>query len=284
MNALSFDLLNAISDKNTQVFSQVVLLAKTLINEQNESQFLPIFEKAIASSNYQHHIQVAHSLAKMKGSSKKEMVQILASKYAEDPIITDALLSSLAGQEEATLRNLATTQKEQYLGKALNTSLKNKANGKKKVLTLSTHDQTDNRTRGFLLYNTYCGTCHGMDGKGLENLAPPLYQSEYVDGPAERLILVMLNGLQGPITVHGEIYEGAAVMPGIKQNPDITDEKINDILAYIKNGFTSKPVWFNLDNKVIANLRSQTADRKELFTEAELMAWPIEGQTVDDGR
>ena len=284
MNALSFDLLNAISDKNTQVFSQVVLLAKTLINEQNESQFLPIFEKAIASSNYQHHIQVAHSLAKVDGTSKKEMINVLASKYADDPIIMDALLSSLAGQEEATLRNLGDTQKEQYFSKALNTSLINKADGKKKLLTLNTQDQTDNRTRGFLLYNTYCGTCHGMDGKGLENLAPPLYQSEYVDGPAERLILVMLNGLQGPITVHGEIYEGAAVMPGIKNNPDITDTAIKDMLAYIKNGFTSKPEWFNLDDQVIPNLRAQTADREELFTEAELMAWPLEEETVDGRR
>ena len=174
------------------------------------------------------------------------------------------------------MNGLKDSQKESHLAKALTTTLINKAEGKEKVLVMSTNDKTDNRTRGFLLYNTYCGTCHGMDGKGLENLAPPLYQSEYVDGPAERLVLVMLNGLQGPITVHGELYEGAAVMPGIKHNPDITDEKILDILAYIKNGFTSKPVWFRMDKKVVTDLRAKTADRKEMFTEAELMAWPLE--------
>ena len=103
MNALSANLLHSFSEKNEQVFSQVVVLAKSLINEQNESQFLPLFEKAIASSNYQHHLQVAHSLAKVNGTSKKEMIQVLVSKYADDPIIMDALLSSLAGQEEACL-------------------------------------------------------------------------------------------------------------------------------------------------------------------------------------
>ncbi len=276
MNALSPDLLNSVANINSSLFPQVIILAKTILNDQNGSQLLSIFEKAIASSNYQHHLQVAHTLAKVNNSESTKMATTLIEKYAADPIISDALVSSLAGQEKTVLSNLKSSQKDSYLANALATTLTNKANNDQKSLVMSTHDQTDNRTRGFLLYNTYCGTCHGMDGKGLENLAPPLYQSEYVDGPSERLILIMLHGLQGPITIHGEIYEGAAVMPGIKQNPDITDEKINDILAYLKNGFTSKPVWFNLDTKVITDLRTQTADRQELFTEEELMAWPLE--------
>ena len=97
-----------------------------------------------------------------------------------------------------------------------------------------------------------------------------------MDGPPEHIALVMLNGLQGPITVHGEIYEGAAVMPGIKHNPEITDRDINDIISFLKNGFTSKPVWFNLKESVITKLREETADRKEMFTEEELKAWPID--------
>jgi len=281
MNALSPSLLNSVSNEKSFIFPQVIVLAKTILNEQNESPLFPIFEKAMASSTHQHHLQLAHTLVKINSDKKEEMTNTLIQKYAEDPIISDALLNSIAGQELAVIKKLTAAQKESSLATALMTTLDNKAKDDKKVLALSTNDKTDNRTRGFLLYNTYCGTCHGMDGKGLENLAPPLYQSEYVDGPAERLVLVMLNGLKGPITVHGKTYEGAAVMPGIKQNPDITDTAINDILAYIKNGFTSKPVWFRMDNKVIADLRAKTADRKELFTEAELMAWPLEEKSDD---
>jgi len=281
MHALSVDLLNSASTANSSVFSQVIILAKTILNEQNKGQLLPIFEKAVASSNYQHHLQLAHTLAKVNSPRKEAMITTLIEKYADDPIVSDALVSSLAGREKAILSNLNTLKEAPYLANALNKTLINQAEDNKQLLVMSTHDQTDNRTRGFLLYNTYCGTCHGMDGKGIENLAPPLYQSEYVDGPAERLVLIMLNGLQGPITIHGEIYEGAAVMPGIKHNPDLTDEKIKDILAYIKNGFTSKPVWFRLDTKVITDLRAKTADRKEMFTEQELMAWPL-GEESDD--
>ncbi len=275
MNALTPALLNSLANTNSIIFPQVILLAKNHLTKENEASLLPIFEKAIASAEHQHHLQVAHSLGKINSPTKEKWKSTLIEKYADDPIISDALMSSIGGQEEATLNTLKAAKTESYIAEALNKALANKTKGNKKELVMSTHDQTDNRTRGFLLYNTYCGTCHGMDGKGLENLAPPLYQSEYVDGPPERLALVMLNGLQGPITVHGEIYEGAAVMPGLKHNPDITDEKINDILAYIKNGFTSKPEWFNFKTEIITDLRAQTADRKELFTEAELMAWPL---------
>ncbi len=282
MNELSADFLNTISNQNASVFSQVILLAKTILTENNEAQVLPIFEKAVASSTHAHQVQLAHSLSKVNNAKKEEMVNALVKDYADDPVIADALVSSLAGQERSILTSLPDSQKESFLAESLAATLTNQKKDDKKVLVMGTHDRTDNRTRGFLLYNTYCGTCHGIDGKGLENLAPPLYQSEYVDGPPERLVLVMLNGLQGPITVHGETYEAAAVMPGIKNNPDITDEKILDILAYLKNGFTSKPAWFRMDKQAITDLRAQTADREDMFTEEELMAWPI--KTVEGGR
>ena len=58
----------------------------------------------------------------------------------------------------------------------------------------------------------------------------------------------------------GKIYEGAAVMPGIKQNPDISDKDINDIIAFIKSGFTSKPKWFNMKESIITQLRAATCE------------------------
>jgi len=70
-------------------------------------------------------------------------------------------------------------------------------------------------------------------------------------------------------------------MPGIKQNTDITDKDIRDIIAFIKSGFTSKPAWFNMKESTIAELRAATADKKEMFTEAELKAWSKEDKSGD---
>jgi len=70
-------------------------------------------------------------------------------------------------------------------------------------------------------------------------------------------------------------------MPGIKLNPDISDKDIKDIIAFIKSGFTSKPAWFNMKESTITELRATTADRQEMFTEAELKAWPKEDKSGD---
>ena len=279
MSALSADLLTTIKTGDAAVVSQVIVLAKTILNSNNEAALLPIFATAVASNNFDQQLQVAHSLGKITTANKDKMWMDLATTHTDNQIMAEALVSSATGKEAQLLPVIEKLQKESALVSVLHKTLINIAEDKRKAPVISVGDQTDDRTRGFELYQMYCGTCHGMDGKGMEGLAPPLYQSEYVDGPPEHIALVMLNGLQGPITVHGEIYEGAAVMPGIKQNPDISDRDINDIIAFIKSGFTSKPKWFNMKESIIAELRAATADRKEMFTEAELKAWPIEDKS-----
>ena len=278
LGALSADLLTTIPSKDATIASQIILLAKTILNSTNEAQLLPIFEKAVASNNFDHHLQVAHSLGKMTTPKKEQLWMDLATNYVDNPMMAEALVSSIAREEKKLLPAVEKIQKESALVAVLHKTLINIAEDNRKELVASMSDQTDDRTRGFELYQFYCGTCHGMDGKGMDGLAPPLYQSEYTDGPPEHIALIMLNGLQGPITVHGEIYEGAAVMPGIKQNPDISDKDINDIIAFIKSGFTSKPKWFNMKESTITDLRKATADRQEMFTEAELKAWPLESK------
>jgi len=272
MGAITPELLATIPTDNPTVLSQLILIAKTILTKANALELAPIFTKALDAKNYDNHLQLAHTIGLVENKSWL----ILAQMYADDPIMSEALVSSIGGKEAAVLPIMQQFKAESYINTLLSETIDNKANDNRKELIASTSDQTDNRTRGFELYQTYCGTCHGNDGKGLENLAPPLYQSEYVDGPPEHIALVILNGLQGPITVHGEIYEGAAVMPGIKQNPDISDKDINDIIAFLKNGFTSKPKWFRLKESVITDLRAKTTDRQEMFTEEELKAWPLD--------
>ncbi len=281
MGELSVDLLRSIQSNDNAVLTQIIVLAKTIINDTNEATLLPIFEKAVASNNFEQQLQVAHSLSKITSPKKDKLWMDLATTYKDNRILSEALVSSIAGKETMLLPTIKNLQKESPLVTVLNRTIDNIANDNRKELVASVHDQTDPRTRGFELYQTYCGTCHGMDGKGMENLAPPLYQTEYTDGPPEHIALIMLNGLQGPITVNGEIYEGAAVMPGIKLNPDISDKDIKDIIAFIKSGFTSKPGWFTMKESTITKLRAATADKKEMFTEAELKAWSKEDKSGD---
>ncbi len=109
-----------------------------------------------------------------------------------------------------------------------------------------------------------CQACHGADGMGVANLAPPLAGSEWVMGPAENLIRIQLRGLQGPIEVKGTKYEFVAPMP---PQAFQTDEQMAQVLTYVRNSFGNRaPAVLPED---VAALRSEAG--KPSLTEADLI-------------
>jgi mono/diheme cytochrome c family protein/glucose/arabinose dehydrogenase len=120
--------------------------------------------------------------------------------------------------------------------------------------------------RGFGLYTRACAACHQQDGGGLPNVAPRLAGSEWVAGPADRLIRIALHGLYGPIQVDGE--EWNLHMPGLGAALD--DEEVAGVLTYVRRA------WGNSASGVrpaqVAAVRQQTATRTLAWTAKELMA------------
>jgi len=98
------------------------------------------------------------------------------------------------------------------------------------------HEQDDDLQKDLprdqKLYNTFCGTCHQRNGKGARGRMPPLAGTDWVTGNKERLITVVLNGLQGPLEINGESYN--SVMPSHRF---LKDEEIATILTYIRSSF-----------------------------------------------
>jgi len=92
---------------------------------------------------------------------------------------------------------------------------------------------TGDRLEGSILYKTYCDNCHQGDGKGDGARFPPLTGSQYVTGDKNKLIEIILNGLQGQITVDGKTFNG--IMPPHKDILD--DHAIASIATYIRNRF-----------------------------------------------
>jgi mono/diheme cytochrome c family protein len=87
---------------------------------------------------------------------------------------------------------------------------------------------------GAALYKQYCLTCHQVDGGGVPNLNPPLSGTDWVLGDKNRLIGVLLNGLQDA-EIEGETYDN--VMPA---HDFLTDQQIADVLTYIRTNFGNK--------------------------------------------
>lgn len=85
---------------------------------------------------------------------------------------------------------------------------------------------------GEKVYQTYCSTCHQGDGKGDGTRFPPLDGSEWVNGDKAPLIKLVLNGLEGEISVKGTTFNG--VMP---KHDFLTDLNIAQVLSYIRLSF-----------------------------------------------
>lgn len=86
--------------------------------------------------------------------------------------------------------------------------------------------------KGKTVYGQYCVACHQADGNGVAGAFPPLTQTEWVQGEKEKLIALVLNGMQGPITVKGQEYNN--VMP---PHNFLTDEDIAATLTYVRQAF-----------------------------------------------
>jgi glucose/arabinose dehydrogenase len=93
---------------------------------------------------------------------------------------------------------------------------------------------------GAALYLQHCAACHRPDGMGTPELVPPLAQTDWVTGEAERLIRVVLHGTSEPMVVNGATYEQE--MPGYAAILD--DNELAAVLSYIRGAFgnTAGPV------------------------------------------
>lgn len=108
-----------------------------------------------------------------------------------------------------------------------------------------------------------CAACHQTTGKGLDGLAPPLADSEWVNGDPERIIKVVMHGLRGPIKVKGNSYSYDMPAAGF-----LSDEQIAGVLTYIRREWDheASPVPLDLVKKV----RAETKGRTDAWTEGEL--------------
>jgi mono/diheme cytochrome c family protein len=109
---------------------------------------------------------------------------------------------------------------------------------------------------GRKIYNTYCISCHQEDGSGDGNRYPPLAKSDWVRGDVNRLIMVLLEGLAGPITVNGDPYDD--MMP--KQD-FLSNDEIAKVLSYIRLNFDNNSSAIH--SSEVARLRHQVKAKQE---------------------
>ena len=113
-------------------------------------------------------------------------------------------------------------------------------------------------------YAGLCAACHQPTGKGLEGLAPPLAESEWVTGDPERIAKVVMHGLRGPIKVKGVAYNYDMPAAGF-----LTDAQIAGVLTYLRREWDHEADPVSVD--LVQKIRAENKGRMDAWTEPELL-------------
>ena len=123
--------------------------------------------------------------------------------------------------------------------------------------------------QGKKVYESVCGTCHGVDGLGKPGQAPPLAGSQWVMAKGvTRLIHIPLAGVNGPLSVSGKDWNMAMAAMGA----GLPDADLAGVLTYIRGA------WGNGMGEVTAEdvkaVRDSLGARPQMMTHDMLMAMP----------
>jgi mono/diheme cytochrome c family protein len=90
----------------------------------------------------------------------------------------------------------------------------------------------DPNVKGRELFMTICAACHQRDGEGKNGVAPPLVGSEWALAPGGgRLVRIVLNGMTGPVRVHGKDWN--LPMPPWRAN--LNDDQAAVVLTFVRS-------------------------------------------------
>ena len=119
---------------------------------------------------------------------------------------------------------------------------------------------------GEKLYQLHCRACHQQNGQGDGIRFPSIAGSDWVNGNKDTLIAVLLKGLEGPIKINGQPFNG--VMPKFSQLPD---RDIASILTYVRRNFSnqSSDTISKIDVTIVRQ-RLHILKRKEMQLQKEL--------------
>ncbi len=124
----------------------------------------------------------------------------------------------------------------------------------------------DPLAEGKRIFGSNCAACHQSTGLGVAGAFPPVVGSEWVVGPEQTVIRILLHGLGGPVKVKGVSYNGA--MPAWKES--LSDDDIANVITYLRQW--SPNAAPAVASASVAALRKEHAARPGPWSEPELKA------------
>ncbi|QCX01324.1 c-type cytochrome [Aggregatimonas sangjinii] len=270
---LTFELLSEVAEKSKpQAIAHAIVLMESFASTENAKNAERLFIKLLEREEAAIDLYLGSTLGKWMAVDNDrffEPLMMVVNKHKQNRIVIEAVLSGLDGEEDTFLKSLntLTSFNESEFGDRLSRIIENRKSGNVNQIFSRKSLAEDNRTAGAKMFYQICASCHGANGQGIDGLAPPLMNSEYV-ADAKRLALIVLHGLEGPVHVNGELYDMNLAMPGLIRNEDISDKDIADIISYVTNAFSNRPAALKPER--IKELREVKSVSGMEYTEEEL--------------
>lgn len=256
----------AMRSEDPHVLEMAIRLSEMLPAEDAEKLF-PVMLGFALRPELVVRRQLAASLGKLPGDNALVLLEKVLVENLDQPYFREAAINGLGGREKRFQEILGDDFKDAKFNEYLAECLRIKTSAAAFKLPRDKAHLASFK-RGEELFVANCMACHGADGMGMEQLGPPLVDSEWVTGSHKLLAAIILQGMHGPIRVAGKDYTPAAVMPGLKDNTELPDERLADIATFVRFA------WDNGKDSVkaetFAGVRKELQERNTTFTQEEL--------------
>ena len=121
---------------------------------------------------------------------------------------------------------------------------------------------------GRKLYTQNCAACHQASGLGLAGQFPPLAGSDWVktEGP-NRIIRLVLHGIQGPIQVNGLDFNNAMV----PWKDNMTDQQVASVITYVRRNKDWGHAFSAVTPEQVKKIRDAEKSRTAPWSAGELL-------------
>ena len=246
--------MSSMQHKESLMLNRLLKMPEWKDPTQNRQIFLEMLSSAIVHSGDENELLKLFDFID-KGTSKAQ------------PWVQDALLNGVVnskGTDGQGRIRLSTEPSNSNLTR-LPESLASKIYWPGKLPMATTARPSDQKVdsetyaKGRQLYLNLCINCHGGNGEGIRRFAPPLVNSEWVKGKDYKLSMILLHGIEGPITVNGKKYDQPEILPVMPSFSTLHNEEIAAISTYIRNA------WGHSESEITArsvgNIRFRTQGR-----------------------
>jgi mono/diheme cytochrome c family protein len=268
LDAISLESIKlGLSDEHTKVKVAAIAVSENLPASDKAS--LTTILSGIATSNYEVALQTAISIDHTNEAISFPVLKNILAKYQDKKHTIQAVISGLRNKTklDAFKAFISSVPNQKFTSKI---KTRNNPNATKSNFKKLKKGDQDAYKRGEAIFNgkAACFGCHGKDGLGIDNMGPTLSSSDWVTGNKERLIKVLLHGLSGPININGKTVKTTMIMPGMANNPSLSDEDLAAVSTYVRNnwGNTASPIK-TID---IKKLRESTINQNIPYTEKDL--------------